>query len=109
MLVKKNRILKWLGLGLLSVLVLWIIAFTIFIYAKFNPMPWDTPSKLSGVTDTIEVWDIQFACDCAEWGIVGEDIPEDGLLEDYSIFIEAAPGAENYEDATLPEGCWLPT
>lgn len=68
-------------------------------------LPWDFSYKLSGKQDTIEVWHIGWACDCAEWGIVGEAIPDDEL-EHYSIFIEAAPRMEKYEDANIKSGCW---
>lgn len=97
-----SKIWKWVA----TAMVVFILCGAGFMINHSQTMPWEHPNRLSGKLDTIEVYHIDWACDCAEWGILGEIIPEDGLLEDYAIFIEAAPGVTKYEDATLPNNCW---
>ncbi len=102
---KKRLLLKRVLLALFSVATLLLLCTATLLYAKYNPLPWDTPNTLSGKQDTIEVTYIAWACDCSNWKIIGEAIPEDSL-EHYTIFIEAAPGVKEFEDMELPNNCW---
>lgn len=95
---KPKQTIKWVAISTLASLLVGFAVIASLLYAKFNPLPWDIPNKLSGVIDTIDIWDIQIACDCAEWGIIGEEKPEEN-----SIFIEAAPGTKMYEEG---DSCW---
>lgn len=96
---------KWLAVGFVVVLLSLGCYVAYKVTTKYYVLPWERAAVLYEKIDTIEVSNIQWACDCAEWGIIGEAVPDDEL-EHYSIFIEAAPGTEKYEDANIKAGCW---
>ena len=62
--IRKN--VKFLLISI-SVLVGFALVFVIIFYFKTQPTFLDEPSQLSGKTETIEVYYVAWACDCAEW------------------------------------------
>lgn len=103
--MKVKGLVKWVFAALFAVIVLFGSLFTYQLSTRMVK-PWEYAYRLSGQLDTIEVNWIGWACDCAEWRIVGEDFPEDELSM-RSIFIEAAPYKGKYDDASIDNGCWV--
>ena len=80
------------GLLMAFSFLLFIIALVINFYLQSTPTFLDRPTKLSSITETIEVNYINWACDCAnfiETKYARKD-PSDEILEQDCIFIEPA-------------------
>lgn len=103
--MKVKGLVKWVLVAVFAVLILFGGLF-IYQFSSRIVKPWEYAYNLSGQLDTIEVSLLGWACDCAEWRIVGEDFPEEELAM-RSIFIEAAPDKERYEDARIDGKCWV--
>lgn len=85
------------AIAIATVVILVFLSFA----AAYAPVafPWDYCYTLSEQVVTITVQHIDWACDCSDWEVLGE--PEDGPLEERTIFIEGED-----IDHLLPDGCW---
>lgn len=102
--MKRANLYKFLLIAILSSLVIVAIVVLSNTSEKYL-LPTDYSHSLSTQEEIIEVSLIQWACDCAEWKVLGEDIPVDSL-EHYSIFIESAHAGKRIELAELDNNCW---
>jgi hypothetical protein len=101
--MKLKRATKWLG-GIIFTGFLMFAGLILYQLSIHYVMPWDYSFKLSDKVDTIEVYYIEWACDCAEWQIIGEEFLDE--LDKHTIFIESASIKESYTEANVKEDCW---
>lgn len=85
---------KLIASGLLKALLfsLFIITLALNFYLQSTPTFLDRPTKLSGITETIEVHYVNWACDCANFIETKYDLndPNYEVREEDCIFIEPA-------------------
>lgn len=98
---------QWIRLFLALGTSLVVLVGCVVLYNSTNLrlLPIDHAHDLSPQKEIIEVSYINWACDCAEWKVSGEEIPEDSL-EHYSIFIEGSESNNRYELTDLADNCW---
>ena len=100
------KIIKRIVLGvLLTVALFFIILFTC-LYFHFNITIFDRPSDLSDKRETIEVYHINWACDCPDFieGSYYEKNPAYESREEDCIFIEPANSEVEIPESYYNEG-----
>lgn len=87
---KAFKIIKRLVIGaLVTVGLLYGLAYAIY-YFKFTPTFFDRPSNLTAKTETIDVWYVNWACNCADFieTKYSKNNPDYETKEEDCIFIE---------------------
>ncbi len=84
------KIIKRIVLGVLLTAALFFIILFTCLYFHFNITIFDRPSDLSGKRETIEVYYINWACDCADFVETRYSKKDPEIREEDCIFIEPA-------------------
>jgi hypothetical protein len=89
--MSRYRIVKKILVVLCCTVAFLFLSGVALVYSKFNVMPYDAAWFLSDKTETIDVFKINWACDCADYTYYRtppadlDAIPEEGFF-----FVEAA-------------------